>query len=533
MKNLNKLSLVSLIGLLSFTSCSRDTINTDNNGGGTNTVAVKAENDFVWKGLNSWYYWQKDVPGLADSFKNSSDYATTLNAKTPDALFYSFLYKYKVVDRYSWIELNGSIQRSASLSAAVTKSNGLDYSLFGTGNGGVVGVVNYVTPNSSAAAAGIQRGDAIIEVNGATLSTSNYTTLQSDSYSITFRSVGRNANNELVPTSDKKTANLVSVEVNENPVAYYKLFNTNTNGKRVGYLVYNGFKADFNGELNAAFAQMKRDNVTDIILDLRYNGGGSVETAVALGTMISGQVDKPYINLKYNDKHTRENGAWNLKSTVNLYQKGNTLVKTGSEAVNALSGVGNVYVLTNEGTASASELTFDALRVYTNVTTIGDPTYGKFVGSITLYDSPGSDYTDNATKNTKHNWTMQPIVFAYWNSRNDAHPVPSTTTDTKSPDYNPNGGILPSAQNIVREVDCFGRMKEFGNTADPALAKALERITGVVQPSALVLSASTVKNGTASLKPMISSDTNLRFVASRKTLTPYGTDVYINNFKQK
>ena len=122
---------------------------------------------------------------------------------------------------------------------------------------------------------------------------------------------------------------------------------------------------------------------------------------------------------------------------------------------------------------------------------------------------------------------MQPIVFAYWNSRNDAHPVPSTTTDTKSPDYNPNGGILPSAQNIVREIDCFGRMKEFGNTADPALAKALERITGVVQPSALALSASTVKNGTASLKPMISSDTNLRFVASRKTLTPYGTDVYI------
>ena len=56
MKNLNKLSLVSLIGLLSFTSCSRDTINTDNNGGGTNTVAVKAENDFVWKGLHSWYY---------------------------------------------------------------------------------------------------------------------------------------------------------------------------------------------------------------------------------------------------------------------------------------------------------------------------------------------------------------------------------------------------------------------------------------------------------------------------------------------
>ena len=64
MKNLNKLSLVSLIGLLSFTSCSRDTINTDNNGGGTNTVAVKAENDFVWKGLNSGIIGRKMCPVL-------------------------------------------------------------------------------------------------------------------------------------------------------------------------------------------------------------------------------------------------------------------------------------------------------------------------------------------------------------------------------------------------------------------------------------------------------------------------------------
>ncbi|ODM51822.1 protease [Elizabethkingia meningoseptica] len=532
-KELCRLTLVSLLGLFALTSCSRDTITPDNGGGG-GSVTVKAENDFVWKGLNSWYYWQKDVPKLADSYKNSADYARYVNGKTPDGLFYDLLYQYKVTDRYSWIEHDGTIQRSsASLSAAVTKSTGLDYSLFGTGGSGVVGVVNYVVPKSPADIAGIKRGDAIIEVNGATLSTSNYTALQNDSYSIGFRSVGRNANNELIPTSDKKTANLTSVEANENPVAFYKLFDTNTNGKRVGYLVYNGFKADFNGELNAAFAQMKTDNVTDVILDLRYNGGGSVETAVALGTMLSGQVNKPYINLRYNDKHTKENGAWNLKSTVNLYQKGNTLVGAGSENINALSGISNVYVLTNEGTASASELTIDALRVYTNVITIGDPTYGKFVGSITLYDSPSSDYTDYATKSTQHTWTMQPIVFAYWNSRNDAHPVPTTNVSQQAPEYNPNGGILPAAQNIIREVDCFGKMKEFGNTADPALAKALERITGIVQPSALSLSASISKNNGVAIKPLVASTAGLKFVGSRKTLTPFGTDAHINNFEKK
>lgn len=49
---------------------------------------------------------------------------------------------------------------------------------------------------------------------------------------------------------------------------------------------------------------MKQANITDLILDLRYNGGGSVETAVALGTMITGKIGQPYVIEQYNDKHT-------------------------------------------------------------------------------------------------------------------------------------------------------------------------------------------------------------------------------------
>ena len=53
---------------------------------------------------------------------------------------------------------------------------------------------------------------------------------------------------------------------------------------------------------------MKQANITDLILDLRYNGGGSVETAVALGTMITGKIGQPYVIEQYNDKHTKYNG---------------------------------------------------------------------------------------------------------------------------------------------------------------------------------------------------------------------------------
>ncbi|ATC36951.1 PDZ domain-containing protein [Elizabethkingia anophelis] len=516
MKNLNKLSLVSIIGLLSFTSCSRDTINTDNNGGGTNTVAVKAENDFVWKGLNSWYYWQKNdnKPNyLDDNFKNSTEYANYLNSRSTDKLFYDLLYKYTVIDRFSWIENNGVIQEKALVSLnAANKSSGLNYSIFTTDNAGsLIGLVNYVVPGSPADQQGIKRGDAITKIGGVKLNTSNYAGLQNDSYTITIEKATRD-DKDLIVLSNARDVTLSKVDMNENPVIPYKLFKMN--GKNIAYLVYNGFKADYNGELNDEFAKMKQDNVTELILDLRYNGGGSVETAVALGEMITGQTNKPYVTLKFNDKHTKENETKVMKNTVPLYAKGDTRTPINAGIpVNILGTITKLYVLTTKGTASASELTIDALRPYIDVFTIGETTYGKFVGSITLYDSPNDDYISYNNRNKSHSWTMQPIVFAYWNSRNDQHPVNGTGLP---PNYSMNAGTY------------FGRIKEFGDTSDPALAKALEQITGQQPVAKAMLSASI---GKVSLK--LPAEAGMTFIGSNKTLTPYGTDVYINNFKQK
>ncbi|OPB98184.1 protease [Elizabethkingia meningoseptica] len=510
-KELCRLTLVSLLGLFALTSCSRDTITPDNGGGG-GSVTVKAENDFVWKGLNSWYYWQKDVPNLADSYKNSADYASYVNGKTPDGLFYDLLYKYLTIDRFSWIENNGVIQEKALVSLnASTKSSGLNYSIFRIDDtGGLIGLVNYIIPGSPADQQGIKRGDAITMINGSKLNVSNYGSLQNDTYTITVEKATRDDKN-LIVLSNARNVPLSKVDIDENPVAYYKMYTMG--GKNIGYLVYNGFKADFNGELNDAFAKMKQDNITELILDLRYNGGGSVETAVALGEMITGQTNKPYVSLIFNSKHTNQNETWTMKSTVPLYAKGNTRVPINDGVpINTLGNIKKVHFLTTKGTASASELTIDALRAYIDVFTIGETTYGKFVGSITLYDSPNNDYTSYDNRNKSHNWTMQPIVFGYWNSRNDQHP--------------PNGaGISPDY--AMDASTYFGRIKDFGDTSDPALAKALEQISGQ-KPLAKMLSASI---GKVSLT--LPSESRMTFIGSNKTLTPFGTDAHINNFEKK
>lgn len=458
-------------------------------------------NDFVWRGLNSWYYWQPNVPNLADNIgTNSSQYASIVNGKQPDQLFYSLLYNYNTqpkVDRFSWIvsDVNALI---ASFNG-VSKSTGMDFSVFYKDGGqtNVVGIVNYVIPNSSAANAGIKRGDVISKVNNADLNTSNYTQLLSEQFSVTIADTVTQTSGGIT-TSGGQNYSLTAAVVEENPVAFYKKFVEN--GKNVGYLVYNGFRSNYNDELNAAFATMKTDGIQELILDLRYNGGGSVESAVALGQMITGQfTGQPYVKLEFNQKHAQYNSTDNFSNKVKIYNFSNgQTTQTGEQSVNSLN-LNKIYVLTSGGTASASELTINGLKAYINVITIGSETYGKFVGSITLYDSPKDDYLSYENRNKAHSWAMQPITFAYFNGKKDP---------------NPTAGI--SASHAINSYSYFGVMQEFGNPSDPALSTALS------------LASAKMASGSGFSPFKKSKD----FLGNRKTLTQFGTDVYIDDVKR-
>ena len=113
------------------------------------------------------------------------------------------------------------------------------------------------------------------------------------------------------------------------------------------------------------------------------------------------------------DFNKKQAAQWNEIKPLSSY--GNSLNLT------------NVYVLTSGGTASASELTIDCLRRYISVITVGEETYGKFVGSNTIYDSP--TMYSSAGRNLSHNWALQPITFAYYNK------------DRIAPELGPKGGL--------------------------------------------------------------------------------------------
>ncbi|MFA9191869.1 S41 family peptidase [Flavobacterium sp. FZUC8N2.13] len=453
-----KYVLLALLVGLAFTSCSKDS---DADSDSNETVVPDEINDFVWKAMNSWYYWQSDVDDLSDSkITSGNKYANFINGKTPDALFYSLLYQRGTVDRFSWIENSNEVVNVSKI-AEVKKSSGFSYGIYPKdfNNVNLVALINYVVPDSPAALAGLKRGDVITKINGAQLTASNYNQLEDTQVTLTLAASVGFISTGMVTTNKAGTVTLSQTDIDENPVAYYekKVYGS----KNIAYLVYNSFKSDYNDELNAAFAKMQSDGINELVLDLRYNGGGSLETAVALAQMINGSfTNKPYVYLDFNDKHNSNDGFENLSDKVKVYNLvDNEPTFQRDESINSLA-LTKIYVLVSFETASASELTVQCLKKYISVITIGNETVGKFVGSNTLYDDPVSNYTSSTNKSTKHQWQLQPITFTYFNKDKDKNPDEIT----------PNHDINP--------YEIFSDSVEFGNVNDPYLKKALELITG-------------------------------------------------------
>ena len=214
--------------------------------------------------------------------------------------------------------------------------------------------------------------------------------------------------------------------------------------------MYNAFIANYNKELNEAFAEFKAAGATDLVLDLRYNGGGSIDTAVYLASMIAGQHQgQLFVKEKWN---TKMQAVANLQGATVQYLTDK--MKDGTP-IHSLQ-LSKLYVLTTERTASASELVINGLKPYMPITQIGQTTVGKNQGSITIYD-----YIDKAgkVKNPKHKWAMQPIVLSIENAKGFS-------------DYTK--GLVPD---IPMEED-LANIGTLGDPTEPFLAEAIAQITG-------------------------------------------------------
>ena len=434
----------------------------DNDPAPTPDPDLEAErtHEFVWEAMNSWYYFKNDVDELSDSFNdNSTNYINFLNSyEGPEDLFESFLvgadpYSYIVAD---YDELGSSLE-------AFYDDFGYDFGLIQiTGSENVLGYVRFVFEGSGAAEAGLERGSFFTEVDGTELTTTNFFDLliEADSYELGMVDIVEQEQDGEITLVIEDNGETIAVEAEEfegrSPIWVEKTIDL-PNGKTVGYLSYSNFASDFHSELNQVFGNFQAEGVTDLVLDLRYNPGGSVLTALYLNSMIhSTENGKLMGSIQYNNQQSANNG--NLFFTDEIEIKNEDFDSIGTEMINSL-GLNELYVITSNSTASASEFVINALNPYVNVQLIGETTVGKNLGSISLYDDPDSDYTEKEDANTEHTYGLQPIVSKIFNSQNQSDYDEGFPADIEDHELN----YLPD-------------LPALGDENEPLLARALSEL---------------------------------------------------------
>ncbi|MEC8397152.1 MAG: S41 family peptidase [Bacteroidota bacterium] len=407
--------------------------------------------EFIWTALNDYYLWQEEVPSLADEIKpiGSTRYRELIKPyPEPESFFESLKYEQ---DKYSLIRSNyEDIENSIK---GIDANNGLKFILSRYGSGeNILGVVTHILEESDAAGKDIKRGDIFTSVDGQNLNLNNYRELlfgDNLSYTISMADL----NNNLLSPNGKNVSLTKTENFQSNPIQISKIINTGAS--KIGYLMYNQFAEGFDDDLNNVFSSFKAEQINDLILDLRYNGGGLVRSAVNLAGMITGQFNGE-VFAKY---------LWNKKLMTyfnsDLERFSSQLEINFSESladgtpINSLN-LSRVYIITSGRSASSSELVINGLSPYINVIQVGDNTYGKNVGGpAALYD-----YIDNdGTKHPNHTYAIYCMTFYSANS-NDFY------------DYA--DGLAPQEELKLKED--LANMGTLGENSDPLLALTIQHI---------------------------------------------------------
>ncbi|MDX1760027.1 MAG: S41 family peptidase [Arenibacter algicola] len=418
--------------------------------------------NFMWQGLNLWYFWQADAPNLGDSrFTSNDDYVAYLESYTdPEEFFYQTCYKHSkvvgnssAIDRFSFVE--DDYETLVNSLSGVSKSNGLEFGLArNEGSTDLFGYVRYIIPNSNASTKDIARGDIFTRVNGVQLNDANYISLlfgNSDTYTLGMADIS----GTVVTDNDKEVTLTKSEGLQEDPILVAKT--VEVNGTKIAYLMYNGFTNSYNEQLNTVFGQFKTAGATELVLDLRYNPGGSVNSSRLLASMVYGtNTSELYVRQRWNDK---------IQSMLNKEQLEDYFAnKTDSgTALNSLN-LNKVYVLATGSSASASELVMNGLAPYVNVFHIGETTRGKNEFSVTMVDDVDNDYIYRSDRENKINpsnrWAMQPLMGRNENSEGFSDYTLGLTPDVVLAEDLADLGVL-------------------GDINEPLFARAIQEITGV------------------------------------------------------
>lgn len=368
------------------------------------------EMSWIKQFVNDTYLWYKDVPNVPTdnyfvggtvakvntSTNVSSNTTLTSNYQVVDAYFNSqrtmAVTDSKVpVDQFHYTYTT-DVWNSLSLSAA-SYGFGAHFAVLAGSPPRSIKVMS-TEPNTPASKANITRGASIITINGVDVAYgSNYQLLNE---ALGSPIAGKEYTFEVLDlgATATRTVTMIPTTITETLVPTATTLPAPNNN--VGYLVFNGFLAPAERELVAAISKLKAANngagITDLVLDLRYNGGGYLGIASELSYMLAGQAQtsgKVFSQLVYNDKNPFVYTAKQATTDFSPITQGFSL--TAGQALPQL-GLSRVFVLTSRNTASASEETINALRgIGLNVIQIGKTTRGKPYG-FSGRDNCGTTY---------------------------------------------------------------------------------------------------------------------------------------------
>jgi C-terminal peptidase prc len=312
----------------------------------TSSCSVLAQNTYVRDVLFEYYYWNHELPRVSPAFFPSPE--TYLEAVRYRPLDVTYSYIANRAEQEAFFSDSQFIGLGIS-----TQFNGTDMRL------------SQVFPESPASEVNLQRGDRILRINGRTiadLSANNLlaTAFGANTVGVSVALVWQNG------AGEEKSATLVKRAVTIPTVSALRLYDVN--GRKVAYLSFRNFVQPSFGALDTAFAQLHEAGANELVLDLRYNGGGLVAVAQRLASLIGGTVtqDQLFAEFFHNDRHADLNRELRFESQANGLN------------------LSRLVVITTRASASASELVINALRPFIPVIIVGDTTYGKPVGQYTF-----------------------------------------------------------------------------------------------------------------------------------------------------
>jgi carboxyl-terminal processing protease len=402
------LALLAVIAL----SCggSSPTSSTTTGGTGSASCTTVGQCTFVRDTLQSFYYWYKELPNPDPAtFASPEAYLDAVRYRTLDSTF-------------------SYVTSKASSDAFYSDSQFIGFGISTKQTGELEIRLAQVFPGGPAADAGMDRGDTLVALGGRTVAdlirTGDINSVfgpEQIGYSLEF--VWRSLHGgEQRATLSKRLVTIPTVS---------QTAVLGAGAARVGYIHFRNFVQPSVAALDTAFAQVRDGGATELVLDLRYNGGGLVSVAQHLAGLIAGPplAGQVFVQFTHNDKQTSRNTAYLFESLAPAL------------------GVSRLVVIATRGTASASEAIINGLRPYMDVKVVGDTTYGKPVGQY------GFDFCDQV---------LYPVAFLVTNARNQAdyfNGIPADCAADDDVDHalaSPDEASLAEALYVVRNGRCSG-----------------------------------------------------------------------------